>query len=158
MGKRIDYYGKARFNWRLWLLKIWAKYVAPALIVGLLAWGISSYLDTNIVYAQRVAPGTVIIKADDTLPPILQRIADCESGNGGKHGTAHQFNADGSVLHGRTTPADTGYFQINMNVWASDAKELGLNVNTLEGNKALAVWIFDNYGSVPWYSSGRCWK
>lgn len=52
----------------------------------------------------------VIIVKDDTLPPVMQRIAQCESR--GQH-----FTKDGQVVRGKRNPHDTGLFQINTVVW-----------------------------------------
>ena len=54
---------------------------------------------------------------DDTLPPVLQRIAQCESQ--GQHWTK-----DGKVKRGKRNPHDTGLFQINTVVWQKKAEML----------------------------------
>jgi len=47
--------------------------------------------------------------------------------------------------------------QINAVVWAKKAEELGYNIRSPEGNEQMARYIFENYGSVPWQSSAKCW-
>jgi hypothetical protein len=88
---------------------------------------------------------------DDTLPPVLQRIARCESW--GQHWTR-----DGKVLRGKRNPQDIGLFQINAVVWTKKAEELGYDIRTREGNTHMARYIFENYGSVPWQASMKCWS
>ena len=97
-----------------------------------------------------VVKDTIVVR-DDTLPPILQRIAHCESGN-------KQFDSKGRVVRGTITSADTGKFQINKVIWGTQAKKLGYDLEILEGNEAMAVWIFENRGSVPWRASSFCWN
>jgi len=93
----------------------------------------------------------VIIVKDDTLPPVMQRIAQCESR--GQH-----FTKDGQVVRGKRNPHDTGLFQINTVVWGKKAEELGYDIRTQEGNALMARYLFENYGSVPWQSSAACWS
>jgi len=100
---------------------------------------------------QAVQPTRVVIVKDDTLPPVMQRIAQCESR--GQH-----FTKEGKVVRGHRNPHDTGLFQINAVVWAKKAKELGYDIRTLEGNEQMARYLFENYGSVPWQSSAKCWR
>jgi hypothetical protein len=69
---------------------------------------------------QVVQQTRVVLVKEDTLPPVMQRIAQCESR--GQH-----FTKDGKVVRGKRNPQDTGLFQINAVVWAKKAEELGYN-------------------------------
>ena len=100
---------------------------------------------------QGVPQPHVMVVQDDTLPPVLQRIAQCESA--GQH-----FTRDGKVLRGKRHPQDTGLFQINAAVWAKQAEALGYDIHTRDGNESMARYLFANYGSVPWQSSAKCWS
>jgi hypothetical protein len=93
----------------------------------------------------------VVIVQEDTLPPVMQRIAQCESW--GQH-----FTRDGKVLRGKRNPQDMGLFQINTLVWGKKAEELGYDIRVREGNAQMARYIFENYGSVPWHASAKCWS
>ncbi len=101
------------------------------------------------VYAQIETIKEVQIEAE--FPPILTKICFAESG--GK-----QFNKNGSVVRGKTTPSDIGYCQIAETIWNDKARELGYDIYTLEGNKGFALWLFNHYGSEPWYLSKHNWK
>jgi hypothetical protein len=90
----------------------------------------------------------IIVQA---LPPVLHRIAQCESR--GQH-----FTKEGRVVRGTQHAADLGLFQINTVVWGTKAQELGYDLHTPEGNTRMARYLFDNYGSVPWQSSAACWN
>jgi hypothetical protein len=92
-----------------------------------------------------------IIVQEDALPPVLHRIAQCESR--GQHFTKH-----GKVVRGTQHAADLGLFQINTTVWGKKAHELGYDLHTPEGNTHMARYLFDHYGSVPWQSSAACWN
>jgi len=83
--------------------------------------------------------------------PTLIKIARCESGF--KH-----FGKDGNALRGRITPKDTGVMQINLYYHGKTARELGLDVRTLEGNMAYAKWLYKKEGTRPWKSSSKCWR
>ena len=93
----------------------------------------------------------VILVQEDTLPPVLHRIAQCESR--GQH-----FTQEGKVVRGTQHPADLGLFQINTAVWGKQAQELGYDLHTPEGNTRMARYLFANHGSVPWQSSAACWN
>jgi hypothetical protein len=100
---------------------------------------------------QAVLPAPVVIVQADTLPPVMHRIAQCESR--GQHWTQQ-----GRVVRGKQNRHDTGLFQINTIVWGKKAQELGYDLHTSEGNTRMARYLFDNYGSVPWQSSAACWN
>jgi hypothetical protein len=100
---------------------------------------------------QAVHATPVIMVQADALPPVLHRIAQCESR--GQHWTKQ-----GRVVRGTQNRHDTGLFQINSIVWGKKAQELGYDLHTLEGNTRMARYLFDNYGSVPWQSSAACWN
>lgn len=85
------------------------------------------------------------------LPEVLERIAICESQ--GKH-----FDADGNVLRGNYNKYDIGKFQINVLYWQDLADELGHDVYTEEGNEAVALAIYEKYGTAPWKWSKKCWN
>jgi hypothetical protein len=93
----------------------------------------------------------VVMVQADTLPPVLHRIAHCESR--GQH-----FTKEGRVVRGTQHAADIGLFQINTVVWGKKAQELGYDLHTPEGNTRMARYLFENYGSVPWQSSVKCWN
>ena len=86
----------------------------------------------------------------DELPPIFARIAFCES-------TDRQFNSDGEVVRGMVTPADVGRYQINTTHWGVEAKRLGYDLMTEDGNEAMALYLYKKYGTKPWRSSAKCW-
>lgn len=73
-------------------------------------------------------------------------IAKCESG-------LRQFNDDGSVLISRTS--DVGLFQINQVHWTR-AKELGIDIYTIEGNIQFAKLLKQANGTRDWYMSNHC--
>ncbi len=81
--------------------------------------------------------------------PVMVAIARCESG-------FSQFASDGNPLYGGTGGM-AGVFQIAAAVHNAVAHDLGLNVNTLEGNLAYARYLFEQEGTVPWLASRRCW-
>lgn len=84
------------------------------------------------------------------VPAILNRIAYCESGG-------RQFNEKGGVVRGMVHGADIGKYQINASVWSEEAKMLGFDLMTEEGNEAMALELFRRAGTAPWVSSKPCW-
>lgn len=74
--------------------------------------------------------------------PVLIDIAECESG-------FHQFNDDGTVLHGGYKDHMIGIMQI-LRTHASEAEDLGFDINTREGNLGYAKWLYKKKGTQPW--------
>lgn len=89
---------------------------------------------------------------------VLNRIADCESGNG-KPGTATQFSPSGQVqMHwNKNGTVDVGKYGVNT-VWFKKATELGLDLTKESDNQKMAEWIYLNRGTGDWYSSANCWN
>lgn len=98
------------------------------------------------------------IKEVETVSPVLQRIAGCES-EGNSKAKGRQFDTNGQVLMRSNVnrSVDVGKYQINT-VWFAKATELGYDITTEQGNEAMAMWIYKNRGTGDWYSSANCWK
>ena len=94
---------------------------------------------------------------------ILERACSCESW-GDPNMVPRQFNSDGSLLWGhdpvtgKPIERDLGACQINTEVWASKAIQLGVNLYTLDGNVQFAKYLYDQYGMKPWSASASCWQ
>lgn len=87
------------------------------------------------------------------VPPILERIAECESGNT----QARVINGIFQVVRGKVNPKDVGRFQLNEKYWLKKSKELGFNIYTWYGNTQMALWLYEHYGTSPWNWSKPCW-
>ena len=86
--------------------------------------------------------------------PILDKIAECESGN------MHFDPKTGQVLTvGNTNKTvDIGRYQVNEHYWGTKATELGLDLFDEEDNETMAKWILANHGTEPWVHSKGCWN
>ena len=93
----------------------------------------------------------VYVTASSTMPAMLMKI--CRAESGGK-----QFKADGHVLRGKITPSDIGFCQINETYWNDKARDMGIDIYTEQGNKDMAIYIFNNYGEQPWSASKDTWS
>jgi len=91
------------------------------------------------------------IQESISIPLALLEVANCESGN-------RQFDKDGNVIRGMVNPYDIGRFQINILYHGDQAKELGLDLFTEEGNTSMALWLYEHQGLKPWSWSATCWK
>lgn len=91
-----------------------------------------------------------MVKAYFSEYPILAEIAFCES-------TLRQYDAHGNVLRGKVDRNDVGLMQINERYHAEQAKKLGIDIYTVEGNMEYAVWLYEKQGSQPWSASSPCW-
>ena len=90
------------------------------------------------------------------IPIELKRIGSCES-TGSPYNEPVQFNEDGTVLRGRVNSRDVGAYQINEFYWLEKSVELGIDIYTEEGNKEMALWIYNQNGTSPWNWSKECW-
>ncbi len=82
--------------------------------------------------------------------PIMVEIARCES-------DFHMYDTYGNPLYGGTGGM-VGVFQEAAAIHNDAAKNLGLNINTLDGNLAYARYLVENQGLAPWYASAHCWS
>lgn len=82
--------------------------------------------------------------------PILAEIARCESG------FVH-FTDKGNVLRGIADKNDIGVMQVNERFHLDQAKKLGYDIYSIEGNMAYAKYIYDKEGAAPWSASAKCW-
>ncbi len=82
--------------------------------------------------------------------PIMAKVAWCESRN-------RQWNKDGSIFRGKVNPSDVGVMQINTYYHEKKAKEMGIDLMTLEGNLKYGKYLYEKEGTTPWNSSSPCW-
>lgn len=80
--------------------------------------------------------------------PIMLKVAACESGS-------RQFKKDGTVVKNKETE-DYGILQISYQ-HIEEAKALGYDIFTLEGNIDYARVLYNRSGLSPWLSSLSCW-
>lgn len=103
-------------------------------------------IDPRTVYAKEVIEVPIF-----EVPPVMERIAKCESNN--------QHTRNGQVIFNANTngTVDVGRYQINT-VWNKKATELKLDITKDSDNTAMAIWIYQNRGTEDWYSSKSCWQ
>jgi hypothetical protein len=69
----------------------------------------------------------------------------------GKESSYHQFEGESTTpLHGKIDKDDTGICQINRRIWGKKAEELGFDIDTIDGNLEMALWIRNNEGIQSW--------
>lgn len=85
------------------------------------------------------------------LPEILKRIAFCES-------SGQQYEADGTVRVGKVDKEDRGLWQINSRYHGAEAKALGYDIETPQGNEDMARYLLAHEGTAPWSASRKCWQ
>ena len=135
------------------------------LITGIFLFFASSIIAGLIVGKNEVAqakeiakelPKPIVIEKivkvkDDTIPPILKKIFECESG--GKH-----YDKNGKVIKGKVDSDDTGVAQINLRYHGKEAKRLGYDLMTEKGNIGYAKYLLENFGTKFWSASAKCWS
>lgn len=95
----------------------------------------------------------IIELIDETVPPVLSRIAECES-------NSRHFGKSGQVLAvgNKNGSVDVGRYQINVSSWGEKATELGYDLYDEKENELMALWIYENYGTEPWKWTKSCWR
>lgn len=165
MGKRLkDIYPHAT-GWQVFKFKV-RKFFEKVFILAIVAaigYGIfeaGGYFKPKEI----ILPPTQVIKEVEVEAPILDRIADCESGKRtpagkGVKGSARHYAPSGQVLMTGNTnrTVDVGKYAIN-SVWFAKATELKLDLTKEEDNKTMATWIYKNRGTEDWSASVSCWR
>lgn len=159
-GKRLKdmYVGATRwqvFKYKLRRFVIKLAQAGTFILALYIAGGLGSAFNPKIVYAEPVV----------VTPPVLERIAQCESHKNhyctdalvAKHMCPKGMVGQVLVRGNNNKSVDVGLYQINADVWGATATKHGFNIFTEEGNKAMALWIYENKGTEPWYSSAKCW-
>jgi hypothetical protein len=82
--------------------------------------------------------------------PVMISIAKCES-------SFTQYDTVGNPMYGGSGGM-VGVFQVAASVHNDAAKDLNLNITTLEGNLAYARHLYETEGTVPWLASASCWN
>lgn len=90
------------------------------------------------------------------LHPELIPICACES-TGNKQGIPRQYGQDGKPLLGVLNPSDIGMCQINRHYHQAEADQLGIKLETEDGNVAFANILHAREGTKPWNWSRSCW-
>lgn len=83
--------------------------------------------------------------------PVMVKIIECESG-------FRQFDSTGAVLRGKINSKDTGLAQINERYHLAEAKRLGIDIYSTEGNLEYARLLYEKEGTRPWRASSSCWS
>jgi hypothetical protein len=142
--------GMKWYNFKL-KVKTFFKKLAFWFVVILIAVGVGQYV--RWAYPTEVIKEVVkeVIVNQDISYPVLDRIAQCESGN--KH-----LDKNGQVImRGNTNKTvDVGVFQIN-SVWFAKATELGLNLTVEKDNREFAKYLYTTRGTEDWVYSKKCW-
>lgn len=152
---KILIYGR-RVNGRFDSFKAKMKRLFKLSLVGLA--GYVLFMSGAFLYSTSSVVAEVNTVQLPVVAVVLERIADCESGNGTK-GSATQLDRNGQVLMrpNANGTVDVGKYQINT-VWFKKASELGFDLTREEGNKAMGEWIYLNKGTGDWSASAKCWQ
>lgn len=136
------------FFFKKWLMILFKVNLIAWLFVGGIHIG-QNVLPPQVVLAEKEVVKIQKIKFEDI--PMLVKICNAESG--GK-----QFNKNGDVLRGKVNPSDIGFCQINEYINNDEARRLGYDIYTEQGNKDYAIYLYLTRGTAPWNSSRAVWS
>jgi hypothetical protein len=123
--------------------------LAPSHPVTLLVQDAWADLTTDETY---VNLNTIVIHEKDPVK-VLEVLAQCESG--GKH-----FDEKGRAVinfNNKNGTIDIGKYQVN-SAHQRNAYAKGWDIYTEEGNREMALYLYENEGLKPWNSSRHCWN
>ena len=139
-------YKTARLIRKVFLLAMGV--LATSLMVLIL---LNIHKDETVIF-ERITD-TQYVESETEIPPVMQRIAECES-NGSHYAPSGQVvtngNSNGTV--------DIGIYQINLYYWSDKATELGYDLTKEEDNIAFAMYLYHNHGTEAWIWSKKCWN
>jgi hypothetical protein len=164
MKKIKVFYGNKRLKdiyphatkWQVFKYKT-ARFLRQVFMITIATAGVTIIvlLSTEYQVSQRlkVTKESPVANAEEQLPAVMQRIAECESGD------VH-YKENGQVITNANTngSVDLGRFQINEDIWGDKAGEMNLDLSNEQDNKTMALWIYENYGTEDWKYSSKCWK
>ncbi len=135
-------------------------FVTALLSTGIYLYGYTAGASTITYKAAEVKHVEVVREVEkERKASVMERIADCESGDNGKRGTAmHMKNGKLITNTNKDGSVDVGIYQINMKYWALKAMEMDLNLTKEADNIKFAYWLYDNHGTEPWVWSKSCWN
>ena len=93
----------------------------------------------------------LVVKEVFKNDPVMIEIARCES-------NYRQYNDDGTTLRGVVNPLDKGAYQLNEKYHLESSRNMGLDINTLQGNLVYAWYLHYMQGESPWSASKSCWN
>ena len=108
---------------------------------------LTSYLEASYVPSTVYTPQEAIEVAFGEDSPTMLKIAQCES-------KTRQWDEAGDVITNHITH-DYGIFQIN-EIHLPEAKRMGIDVFSLQGNIDFAAYLFHAQHTLPWQSSHAC--
>ena len=152
MGKRLKVTSnKAKNTFKRLMKKVGKVVVLAAVVYGIYLFGTVNNTSNTYTNNETIREVEVIVEVQKKSA-VMERIAKCESSTG-HYAPSGQviFNANGNGS------VDVGKYQINT-VWFKKATELGYDLTNEEDNEAMALYIFDNFGSEPWKFSKSCWN
>lgn len=82
--------------------------------------------------------------------PVMVAVAKCES-------RFRHYDANGNVLKNRQGTSATGVLQIMASYHREAARDLGYDIDTLEGNLGYARHLYESNGTRDWEASRSCW-
>lgn len=151
--ENFDCDGKRYTKFQLFRFKTFRLFKRVLMVMaGFSVIGWSVYAGSNYVPRTVYAEKEVVVEVKSHAP-IMDKIAQCESGN------SHIDKKTGQVLMRANTnkTVDVGKYQIN-SVWYKKAGELGLDITKEKDNETMAYWIYENRGTGDWVYSQDCWK
>lgn len=123
-------------------------------------------ISPTVLTEEEPSESVQVMPAKEEEPPLvepewkyeeLKRICSCESAFE-LGGEPQHYELDGvTVRTGRVNPDDRGMCQINAYYHRDTATSLGWDIETPEGNKKYAEWLYEREGNTPWSWSRHCW-
>lgn len=139
------------------MMKAMKWFMVRAFIVGLIY---GAFLTGKAVTESKVSFAKEVVQVKDkSVPPVMQRIAGCES-LGDRNSKGAHFDKNGKLITKKNADGsiDIGKYQINNKYWSVEAMQMDLNLTKEQDNEEFAMWLYETKGTEPWVHSKPCWK
>lgn len=124
-----------------------------AVIIVLVGWVFTAgvILARGTIEPHKVYAEVVVEVPVKEIPPVMKRIAQCESKG------LHYWDGQVVLRANTNKTVDTGKYQIN-SIWNDTATKMGLDLTKEEDNEAFAMYLYETHGTEPWVYSKKCWR
>lgn len=156
---KVNHYGR-RVNGRFDSFKAQVRRIVRVAFIGAVTIGVLAavFFIGAATYSTSTSSVEAAVVTKVAEAPVLDRIADCESGNGTPGSASHYKNGQVVLRANTNGTVDIGKYQVNLTYWGKKATELGFDLTKEADNKKMAEWLYANKGTGDWSSSAHCWN
>lgn len=159
--------GKKYTKWQRRMLKLTGsvtRIIKAVTFTTVIAWAFVIGLVFKFSVSEPVQAGVIVEETIDDVP-IMEAIADCESGDRlpsgkAKKGSARHIDPNTGQVFTKANDnktVDIGRYMVNEYYHGKAASKMGLDLTKEKDNKKMAYHLYATQGTEPWSASKSCW-